>query len=124
VSKGLKRRGLCAIVFGLASAVVASPAFAKAIEAPACGWQPVVNGLRHLQPPADLAAKELNCGIAVPVDLSPDVSAAVNWIDHSLQASSKDRTENGYRFRARYRLTELLLQKHQRYSGVEVHYPG
>jgi hypothetical protein len=51
---------------GLFWALALSPAQARS---PACNWQPIVNGVRNLRPPADLALAELNCGIADPVDL-------------------------------------------------------
>lgn len=85
---GLKRRRLCAIVAGLASAVIASSAFANVVETSACSWQPIVNGVRRLLPAADLVAKESKCGIANPVDLSPDAAVAVKGINHDLRAGS------------------------------------
>ena len=76
------------IAFGLGWAAAASPAFADAGGAAACTWQPVVHGLRHLLPPVDLEAKELNCGIADPVDLSPEIATTVERLGESLRAAS------------------------------------
>lgn len=84
----LKRRRLSAIIVGLATAVIASTAFANVVEAPACSRQPIINGVRHLLPLPDLVAKELQCGIANPVDLSPDTAATVNRIHHNVRMGS------------------------------------
>jgi hypothetical protein len=84
---GLKRRRSVVIALGLVGAVVASPAFAKSDRPLACGWQPVVHGLRHLQPPSDLEAEELHCGIADPVDLSPEIATTIEEINDSLRAA-------------------------------------
>ena len=86
--RGLKRCRMYAIVLGLGWATAASPAFADAGGAAACTWQPIVHGLRHLMPRIDLEAAELNCGIANPVDLSPDIAATLDHIGESLRAPS------------------------------------
>jgi hypothetical protein len=89
--RGLKRRRMFVIVLGLGWAAAASPALADIGGAPPCTWQPVVHGLRHLMPPADLEARELNCGIADPVDLSPEIATTVERLGESLRAASGDR---------------------------------
>ena len=83
-----RRRRRAAILGGLLCALALSPALADSAGAPACRWQPIVNGVRHLRPPADLESEELKCGIADPVDLSPDTAASLARIDQSLQAAT------------------------------------
>jgi hypothetical protein len=83
---GLKRRWSVVVALGLAGAVAASPVYATIEGSRVCDWQPVVHGLRHLQSLSDLEARELNCGIADPVDLSPEIATTSEKIDESLRA--------------------------------------
>lgn len=82
---GLKRRWLGTMALGLLWAGVASPAFAQLDKGDSCNQWPIVNGLRHQLSAADIAAAESMCGIADPIDTSPDAAAAIDSIDRSLR---------------------------------------
>jgi len=85
---GVKRHRRHAVVLGgLLGALVVSPALANGGGSPACRWQPIVNGVRHLRPPADLKSEELKCGIDDPVDLSPDIDG-IERINRALHAET------------------------------------
>jgi hypothetical protein len=85
---GVKRRRRDVVVLGgLLCALAISPALANRDGSPACRWQPIVNGVRHLRPPADLESEELKCGIDDPVDLSPDIDG-IERINRALHAET------------------------------------
>lgn len=85
------RRRYPVVLGGLFWVLALSPAQATGPGSPACRWQPIVNGLRHLRPPGDLALDELNCGIGDPIDFSPAIAPLIEAIDESARdALNKD----------------------------------